>query len=336
MTLILSHLSRGFVLQVSDRLVTGARPGVAPAPFDLLANKTIIYQARDAIVSMSYTGRAYIGRLTTDDWIAKTLSGADISEKFSVRSGPIPQWWDIGQATRLLLRELSRSEIGAQDAGFELVAVGWQWKNVKRSLEGRYQPVPMAWGLSKPEGARFEKDVKRLPRRWCWKHRFFFDASPRINLNEGERDGLFRRLNEEVARIGALKTSEELADMVERATVDTIRAVSVSNRYVGPNCMGVVIAPPYQSALVRITFFPSEVHTAQLLGKNRSPIAFPAAFSPWIIGRGLMHRPSVYGGGGSWDIPLGPFVVKLSGPNAPGTGLLGAMSSMPRPPRPTS
>jgi hypothetical protein len=335
MTLILSHLSRGFALQVSVRLVTSTRPGDSPSPFDALANKTIIYQARDAIVSMSYTGPAYIGQLPTDDWIAKTLTGVDTSEKFSFRTGPLPQWWDIGRATRLLLRELACTEIAAQKSNFELIAIGWQWKNVKRSMEGLYQPVPMAWGVSKPEGSGFEKEVERLPRRWHWKHRSFFCAAPRCNLDKAEQVKLFDRLTEEIAQSPAPKTSEEVADRVERVTVDTVRAVAVSNPYVGPNCMSVVIAPPHQSALIRVTFFPFEQHTAQLVGKTFVPITLPAAFSPWIIGQGTMHKPSVHMGKGSWDIRLGPFALKLNGPDGPQKGLLAAMSSQQRPRRPT-
>ncbi len=333
MTLILSHLSRGFVLQVSDRLVTRIRPGDTPSLFDALANKTIIYQARDAIVSMGYTGPAYIGQLPTDDWIAKTLTGVDVSEKFGMRTGPLPQWWDIGQATRLLLRELMDSEIASQNSNFELVVVGWQWKNVKRSMEGRYQPVPMAWGVLKPQGRVFEEKVECLPRRWYWKNRSFFYAAPRSNLVKTEQTNLFDRLNEEIAQ-NPPKTAEEVVDRVEKATVDTIRTVSVSNSYVGPNCMSVVIAPPHHSALVRVTFFPFEQHTAQLVGKTSVPITLPAAFSPWIIGQGIMHKPSVHMGKGSWDIRLGPFALKLNGPSGPERGLLAAMSSQRRPRRP--
>jgi hypothetical protein len=334
-TLILSHLSRGFVLQVSDRLVTRIRPGDSPSPFDALANKTIIYGARDAIVSMSYTGPAYVGKLSTDDWIAQTLTGVDVSEKFGMRTGTLPHWWDIGQATRLLLRELSHSEISTQNSNFELVVSGWQWKNVKRSMEGRYQPVPMAWALSKTEGSKFEKEVERLPRHWYWKNRCYFYAAPRSNLSKGERDKLFDRLNEEAAQSPAPKTNEEVADRVEKATVDTVRAASVSSPYVGPNCMSVVIAPPHQIALIRVTFFPYEHHTAQLVAKTNAPITFPAAFSPWIIGQGLMHKPSVHIGKGGFDLQIGPFTVKLSGPDGPDKGLLFAMSSQQRPARPT-
>lgn len=334
MTLILSHLSRGFVLQVSDRLVTGIQPGKSPSSFDALANKTIIYWARDAIVGMSYTGPAYVGQLPTDDWIAKMLTGFDVSQEFGMRTGPLPQWWDIGQATRLLARELRRSEIAEQNSNFELTAVGWQWKNVRRALEGRYQPVPMAWGLSKPEAGRFEKEVERLPRHWYWNHRTFFHASPRSNFGKGEQAKMFDRIREETTRGSVPQTNVKVADIVEKATLDAVRAVSASNPYVGPNCMSVVIAPPHRSALVRVTFFPYEQHTAQLVGKSFTPATFPAAFSPWIIGQGMILKPAVHMGKGDTDVQMGPFTVKLNGPDGPDTGLLAAMSSQQRPPRP--
>jgi hypothetical protein len=52
MTLILSHLSRAFVLQSSDRLVTRLHTGADPTPFDSVANKTIVYLGRVAHFSL--------------------------------------------------------------------------------------------------------------------------------------------------------------------------------------------------------------------------------------------------------------------------------------------
>jgi len=86
-------------------------PGNNPTRFDASSNKSIIFWARDAIVSISYTGPAYIGPLTTDGWIAQKLTGVDVSEKFGMRGFPLSHWLDIGQASMLLLRELTRSEV---------------------------------------------------------------------------------------------------------------------------------------------------------------------------------------------------------------------------------
>src|SRR5437867_2015050 len=61
MTPIVSLASRRYVLQVGDRLVTRAAH-----PFDPFSNKAVIYFARDAVVSISYTGLAYLESLPTD------------------------------------------------------------------------------------------------------------------------------------------------------------------------------------------------------------------------------------------------------------------------------
>ena len=69
MTLIISQASEGFGLQVSDRLVN--RGGV---PIDQIANKSILYVARDGIVAFSYTGIAFIEQTLTDQWLAAKLT----------------------------------------------------------------------------------------------------------------------------------------------------------------------------------------------------------------------------------------------------------------------
>jgi hypothetical protein len=72
MTLHLTLATAEYVLQVSDRL-TSLDPG--KRPWDPLANKNVIYVARNGLISIGYTGAAYIGVLPTDTWIAQTLRG---------------------------------------------------------------------------------------------------------------------------------------------------------------------------------------------------------------------------------------------------------------------
>jgi hypothetical protein len=331
MTLILSHLSRAFVLQVSDRLVTKEARGTPPSRFDALANKSIVYWARDAIVTIAYTGAAYIGALSTDDWIVQKLTGVDVSENFGMRGFASPRWLDIGQSLRLLLQELASSEVAKHTLNFELTAVGWQWKTTRHPLEGRYQPVPMAWGLSKPRNGQFGKEVERIPRYWYMKHPTFFHSSPIGNMPKTERDKMFDLLRNS----GPSRTGEEAAAKVEQATVDAVRSVSMSNPYVGPNCMSVLLAPPHQRAFIRISFFSQEQHTAQLVSRTAPPVILPAAFSPWIVGRGWMEKPSVRVGQATSE-ELGPFTIAYSGPAmpCPVKGLIFAQSSQARPPRP--
>jgi hypothetical protein len=77
MTLILGIYTNWHAIQVSDRLVRLAT--APPLPYDTLANKTVVYFARRGVLSISFTGIAYIGRTPTDQWVAEKLSGIDLS-----------------------------------------------------------------------------------------------------------------------------------------------------------------------------------------------------------------------------------------------------------------
>jgi hypothetical protein len=72
-TQILTRTSRAFALMVTDRLVTTNKG----EQFDPHANKNIVFCARNAVVAMGYTGRAYIGKTPTDQWLVEKLTGLD-------------------------------------------------------------------------------------------------------------------------------------------------------------------------------------------------------------------------------------------------------------------
>ncbi len=317
MTQIVSELSRGLVLQVEDRLLTAVKPGFVPEKFDPLANKNIIYEARDAIVSMGYTGRAYINNTPTDDWIASTLTGIDVSEKFSMRTGKLPNWWYIGEAISLLHERLKNTEIAVNKEYFELDIVGWKWKKGRRPPVGRRQPVPFGCSIRKECGNEFE--VVRPARHWYWKSRTQFKTSP-----DGGLSMTAEELTQLMKRIGTLPANQH-----EQAIVDAIRAVAVRNPYVGPNCMSILIPPPQIRALVQATFFPHEKHTARVIGSHFVSPDYNAAYSPWIIGNGLVQKPSVFIGDG-WHFQIGLFTVLLNGFPA-GPGAVGGFSSVQRP-----
>lgn len=317
MTLIVSQLCRGFVAQVTDRLVVTQQYGAPPARFDPLANKNIVYLARDAIVSIAYTGLAFIGQLSTDDWIVEKLTRINPLEEFGIRTGSLPQWLDIGQAMRLLEGELNNSEVARNNANFDLVITGWKWKNGRRSPEGRRQPVPMAWWLQKPANSRFES-FQHLKRHWHWSGRVYFHSAPDSNFSP-----------EQLGVLGD-KARAAKPDLIEQTIVDAVREVSFQNPYVGPNCMSILLAPPQVRAYARIKFFQYERHTARLQSQNFISDDLPAAYSPWIIGNGLAAKPSAFLGTG-WHFQMGPFTIELIGFD---TGRLSALSHQRRPRRP--
>ena len=327
MTLILGQLSHAFVLQVTDRLVTDQRSTVLP---DFLANKNVIYFARDAVVSIGYTGVAYIGDLPTDYWIAGKLSGADITQRFNFMSRETSQMFDIGQALSFLARELEKSEVATGDLGFELVMVGWQWKPSRRARAER-PPVPIVKELTKFQGGEF-RQAERPPRHWYWKNGLYLTAHPGLLFET--MDKMMTRLRTEVPRKCAGQPIEKTISLAEEILVDAVRSVSSNNKQVGPNCMSVALFPPHRSPLARVTFYPQDVHLACVTGSDFKSPPLSAAYTPWIIGPNIIHQPSVHVGPGSWDIPVGEFTVQLNGPHSPQMGLH-AMSSQQRPPRPS-
>src|SRR4051794_23401448 len=74
MTLILSVAGPIGVVQVSDRL-TSFVSGGRRRPHDPLANKTVLFLAKDAVAALSYTGKAYLDGIPTDQWMAERIRG---------------------------------------------------------------------------------------------------------------------------------------------------------------------------------------------------------------------------------------------------------------------
>src|SRR5689334_10815609 len=104
MTLILTRASKDFVLQVTDRLVTQGM-----SEFDSLANKNIVYCARNAIVAIAYTGFAFLGDIPTDQWVVEQLIGQPFDRDRkppAVVMGLRPQSLDLGRSLTLLKEKL--------------------------------------------------------------------------------------------------------------------------------------------------------------------------------------------------------------------------------------
>ena len=111
MTLILAMANPSYVLQVGDRLTNQAwsyvNGTVRYEPWEILANKAVIYAASDALVAISYTGMAYMGDKNTDTWLAEQLD-SDISRgpHAAFRSGGSEKRINIGMAVRVLAERI--------------------------------------------------------------------------------------------------------------------------------------------------------------------------------------------------------------------------------------
>jgi hypothetical protein len=88
-------------------------------------------------------------------------------------------------------------------------------------------------------------------------------------------------------------------DDCERLLVDCVRSVSAINpNAVGADSMSVILGP-YRDA--RVTFFPDPHHDTALL----------TAFSPWIVGPGIMHPPQEIRGSANITLHAGPHEVEF-------------------------
>jgi hypothetical protein len=86
MTLLLSFISSGNVIHVSDRLTTQSFSGSRVKDFDNKFNKSLILALNDCACFLSLTGDAFISGIHTDVFLAAAICGVDPSDFFSIEN----------------------------------------------------------------------------------------------------------------------------------------------------------------------------------------------------------------------------------------------------------
>jgi hypothetical protein len=320
MTLILTEASIRYVLQVSDRLLTQGR-----RHFDPVSNKTIVYLCRDALVSIAYSGHAYLDETPTDQWIAELLTGERFegSHPGFLRIGPPKRSLDIGQSIELLKTELGSAILrlppSVNPPTLHVILAGWQW--------GKRQARPIATHIVNLPGTPSTFYVEKVPRYWHFEQtqenrslrKVYFTVVPTSNpLSRDEQRRTFERL---------LHTNPSPDDSAQ-VLIDTIRlAASKKPKIVGEDCMCVYLPPP-SSRVAEVVFVPRQEQRVAMVGRHYEKL--PAAFSPWVIGRGLIAAPSIVVG--TSTITVGPFTIRIKAPEVPSdAGITGVWSSQRRP-----
>lgn len=242
MTLILALLERHFVVQASDRLVSFNTSPTTVTPFDTGANKSIVFQARDARVLIGYSGASYVGDWHTDEWSAYQLAGKSLPRgaRFpGTHRFRIDSWPDLSTGLRRLCDGLTaaraRGEIArAYPPGF-LVA-GWQAGQAGRRKRrvracvlweerlGRYIVAHQA-----PRRDRLEAGVAAIPGGW---------------MSDEDFDELFRSLAQTP---GVANAEESLAQL--------IRHKAATNPAIGRDCLTVRLDDA-QPKCVKVRFLP--------------------------------------------------------------------------------
>jgi len=312
-TVVLSLVSDAFALQVSDRLLTDAN---TRKPLDPLANKSIVFFARNAVVAVAYTGAAYVRGQPTDEWIAEKLLGGQLARPDSrgaIRTGKLVDYHrDLGQSITAFCESADAAKRDGllSRHGVEVVLVGLQWKR-----RGRLRPV--MWFVSdESRGYRAEHLFRHLQRGQ-------FHLT-RIGSEQFTDDDLFN-LGDAVA--AALPD----ARATEIAMVEAIRAAAEREQrpVIGADCMAILIPAP-SPARIHVRYLPRLPAEAQVTGTTLDLIV-PAAFSPFVVGPRFVGYPSVIVGT-AFEFSLGHWQVSIGAPDLPpDVSIRAALSSQPRP-----
>ncbi len=130
MTVILMVATSSYILQASDRLVSR---GICP--YDQASNKALLYRARDAFVTMAYTGIAYLDGAPTDQWIAEKIWGKPFyrgpeGRILAFGNPRIPRWRKLGHTLQDLKHQMQQTWAGLPSEHrarrFEILVGGWQ------------------------------------------------------------------------------------------------------------------------------------------------------------------------------------------------------------------
>lgn len=309
MTLVLTAASPFHVVQVSDRLVTaGGRD------HDAVSNKTVIYRAKDALVSIGYSGVAYVGDMPMDEWIAGTLwgglppRGADgVRPAKSLGFAPVTR--DIGQAVAHLEQAIGGLGSAAIEAhGLYLTIAGWQ--------ENRNGMRPVVIEIERRAGVT---TIQRSPRRFPKGQEFrVHSIGARVSAEAAQ------------AHFASLRTARGLCctiEDVETRLAAIIRETSTGSPGVGANLLSVRLPRP-DLGWSMCRFLPAELHAVRIEAAQGSMVT-DVAHCPWIVGPSVLYPPGVEVGETVLGLGGLPFVIVGAAPRA---GLRGLSSSIRRPP----
>jgi hypothetical protein len=271
-TLILGVYSNWHAIQVSDRMVSLA--GRQPVPYDTLANKTIVYFGRRGIVTIGYTGPAYIKGVPTDKWVAQTLSGLDLSTSGTAFGVRICRSFDIGQAIEHLRCEATKivGKPGARLLEFHIIGSQWDRKHL------RLRPVICKVTNKRTGGTTFEK--LSVPRNWPIHRGYYF------LLAGSGTDEARNHMRKQFQLSGGPQSPEHCIDVM----IEAIRHISGRiPSIVGPDCMAVHI----QGGSPKVSIYFKPQFEYKVRHNSNGPWNGPLAFSPYLISPNMVSQPSI-------------------------------------------
>jgi hypothetical protein len=301
MTLIIAGAAPDFVVHASDRLVSEKYPSGTTTPYSPNENKTVIFNCRDAIGVIGYTGDAYLKKRSTDEYIAKALAVGKSKKRPKLGAFSARDFEPLGSASlnQIVKRLISlKAEATARRgfflqicvAGFRLRRHKWLRFLITITIDGdrcSIRPL-MRRPMERPAVIS-----------WC-----------QIGLKLDEND-LLQRVNE-----GVPDGTTPIADAYRAAMINTIRHQADRVAGVGRDIMTVVIPNPAASRHIYWEFFEDEKIPTEYI------------YSPIILTRNAVFGPSV--GNVFSPFPSGNWTYcctnKMKQIKTPEDGILWAMS----------
>ncbi|AZO40669.1 hypothetical protein EJ076_05785 [Mesorhizobium sp. M7D.F.Ca.US.005.01.1.1] len=306
MTLILTVATPIVVVQVGDRLVSKSVGGKL-SPLDEIATKQVLYRAKDAVVSIGYSGQAVLGGVPTDEVIAAFLSGdpdlgrRNLNERRGIFRGRPTNRWPMNHATGHLLKKLgSLLSVGQRlqlcIAGFKLEA-------------GAVRPLIKEFSIH-PNGTH---KAAHPPRHWSGNSGAWVSA---IGFNHEHVVG---------AIVEELKHQRPAPDELAAFLTEQIRKCGGPG--IGPHTSAITI---HRDGPATSEFFPLAARQdVFFVGYARQEIEMNATYHPWIIGWSAMMPPTK-GAGGDITFDDEGLGVLLKGSGPVPKGILSVLGSVPR------
>lgn len=284
-------------------------------PHDPNSSKVVLYFARDAYVSIGYTGLAYLEDKPTDQWIAEKLVGEDSNSwatgsqgfgHYFLSGAQAKQWHDIG-TVRFLLRaaliEATRN-LPAKYRGLfpSIVICGWQV-----GKKGYCRPV-LYLIADEGVGPLYQR-IAKLPRHE-WRHRPPYVFCLPANHNQLQLSNLCKKIWEYPRSVNDMET----------LLGNELRRVADHNVTVGKDYLSVRLLPPSNRLLVQARYVAHDIQGGIETRAFQEPVEGPLGYSPWIIAPFARHAPCAFLGEQFLGGFFGKYEIGLAGPPNPAGG----------------
>ena len=294
MTLHIAFVSPAFVMPVGDRLLTTGDPGSA-TEWEPYANKTILVEAMNGRIVLSYAGLGLIKAVPTDLWLVEAITGE--SPGPAVRAGAgLPT--RFGRPLKLTVGGVCKAIVHAIETDFlaerrdvrkldiEVLITGWTWRRRVRFGLGRPRTFCTAITHDGRYGAPCRLNSK-VPSRWYedpapstrgWSYVTIGAAPPPVREQ-------FERLKARLSQPG------------ETATPDDIEAfIAAEIRRAAAHPAGDVIGTELMSVFLP-AYAPPRIRFLRDISLDRPNVAYSPAY---VHTNGMIAYPMQITGQGFW------------------------------------